>query len=320
MKRTSVISLLGLLCLLAFALFASQSRADSTLKAWKDDSSLGLENDRLYVHGLAETGNYRWFFDYLVFKDTGTTWYQPWGELAILVHPNFQWKGTITTDFEVNAFTEADKAYLKYSITSGNLREELTYTIYAGEPYIYATLSLTNIGPVTENTYAGVQFTTWIAGDHANDFFYVPGHGQGQFTGIGNVNFPDATETWIAEWDQNKGEGCGMLSTKGFTPSNMITEDFGIGEGFKFTGDNFALPPGQSSETCDCYFYFFTGTGWQKTKAFYDSLSLPPTQPVGGEWVPIDRVRLLVPWISLISTATIASSFVVFKRIKKRQN
>jgi len=167
----------------------------------------------------------------------------------MLVYPNFQWKTVSTTDFEVNAFTETDKAYLQYSITSGNLKEELTYTIYPGEPYVYLTLSVMNVGSGTENTYAGIQFTTWIAGDHANDYFYVPGHGQGQFSGIGNVNFPDATETWIAEWDQNKGEGCGMLSTKSFTPSNMITEDFGIGEGFKFISDNFDLAPGQTSAT-----------------------------------------------------------------------
>lgn len=245
-----------------------------SVRAWKDETSLGLENDHLLLHGSAVTGNYLWFFDYLTFKDTGTKWYQPWGELAILVYPNFQWKGTVTTDFEVNAFTDADKAYLKYSITSGNLREELTYTIYPGESYIYATLSLTNIGSVTENTYAGVQFTTWIAGDHANDYFYVPGVGQGQFTGVGNVNFPDANETWIAEWDQNKGEGCGMLSTKGFNPNNMITEDFGIGEGFKFISDSFDLAPGQSSAVYDCYLYFFTGTGWQKTKDFYNTLGV----------------------------------------------
>ena len=122
------------------------ARAQTFARAWKDDSSLGLENDRLYLHGLAATGNYRWFFDYLVFKDTGTKWYQPWGELAILVYPNFQPNYVSTTDFEVNAFTEADKAYLEYSITSGNLKEELTYTIYPGEPYILVTLSVTNVG------------------------------------------------------------------------------------------------------------------------------------------------------------------------------
>ena len=251
-----------------------QADAGSFVRAWKDVGSIGLENDRLLIHGLSSTGNYRWFFDYLIFKDTGTMWYQPWGELAMLVYPNFQWNGVSTSDFEVNAYTETDKAYLRYSITSGNLREELTYTIFAGKPYVYLTLFMTNIGSVTENTYAGAQFTTWIAGDHANDYFYIPGHGQGQFNGIGNVNFPDATETCVAMWDQNKGEGCGMLSTNGFVPSNMISEDFGIGEGFKFISDSFTLAPGQSSATYNCYYYFFVGTGSQQTQDFYD-LSAP---------------------------------------------
>lgn len=41
-------------------------------RAWKDGASLGLENDRLYLHGSAVTGNYLWFFDYLIFKMSNT--------------------------------------------------------------------------------------------------------------------------------------------------------------------------------------------------------------------------------------------------------
>lgn len=269
MKRILAAIVIGFLCFSMLPLLAPQTRADTTLRAWKDSSSLGLENDRLYLHGLAATGNFYWFFDYLVFKDTGTVWYQPWGELAIIVYPNYlAWY--LSSTYEIHAFTEADRAYLTYSITRDNLREDITYTVYAGEPYINITFSTTNIGSSVKSTYVGAQFTTWIVGDHENDYFYVPGHGQGQFTGVGNVNFPDATETWVAMWDQSKSEGCGMLSTKGFTPINMITEDFGIGEGFKFISDNFELAPGQSLQTFDCYLYFFTGTGWQKTKDFYD--------------------------------------------------
>jgi len=272
-----------------YARTAEEIRADASLvRAWKDSASLGLENDHLLLHGLAATGNYRWFFDYLVFKDTGTKWYQPWGELAMLVYPNFQWNGVSTTNFEVNAFTEADKAYLQYSITSGNLKEELTYTIYPGQPYVYVTLSVTNIGSVVENTHAGVQFTTWIAGDYANDYYYVPGYAQGEFTGSsGYIHFTGATDNWAAEWDQNKEEGCGILSTKGFTPSNIVSEDFGNGEGFELISNNFSLAPGQSSATYDCYYYFFTGTGWQKTKSFYESaraLEVPYQNQGDANW------------------------------------
>jgi len=41
---------------------------------------------------------------------------------------------------------------------------------------------------------------------------------------------------------------------------------------------------------------------------------------VGGEWVPIDRLQMPVPWISLAVTMTMAASFIGVKRIKKRQD
>jgi hypothetical protein len=64
-----------------------------------------------------------------------------------------------------------------------------------------------------------------------------------------------------------------MLSTEGFEPSNMITEDFGIGEGFKFISDNFDLAPSQTSLTYDCYLYFFKGTGSDQASVFYDRIT-----------------------------------------------
>jgi len=42
--------------------------------------------------------------------------------------------------------------------------------------------------------------------------------------------------------------------------------------------------------------------------------------PVGGEWIPIDKLQLVTPWIGLISTVVAAVSFVFGKRIKKLQN
>jgi len=48
---------------------------------------------------------------------------------------------------------------------------------------------------------------------------------------------------------------------------------------------------------------------------------IPRAQPVGGEWVPIGRVQLLIPWVGSVSlTLAIAASFVLVKRRKKRQN
>ena len=46
---------------------------------------------------------------------------------------------------------------------------------------------------------------------------------------------------------------------------------------------------------------------------------LPPP-PVGGEWVPIDKVQLLATWMSMALTLAIALSFVCFKLVKKREN
>jgi len=259
---------------------ANEEFTPEIVRAWKDDTSVGLENDRLLLHGSAVAGNYLWFFDYLIFKETGTMWYQPWDELAIIVYPIGSLGPWVTDpNYEINAFTEADKAYLTYSITSGNLRQDVTYTVYRCKPYIYISSFLTNIGSTIESTSVGVQFTTWIAGDYANDYYYVPGYGERQFTGTTkNTYYPDATEMWVAEWDQSKGEGAGILSTQGFEPSDIMSIDWGgaTGEGFRFTSDRFDLAPSHTSQTYDCYLYFFTGTGWQKIKDFYDSIYQPP--------------------------------------------
>jgi hypothetical protein len=45
----------------------------------------------------------------------------------------------------------------------------------------------------------------------------------------------------------------------------------------------------------------------------------PP--PVGGEWVPVNAIQMLVQLVSsIVATSAIVASFVGFKRIKKRQN
>jgi uncharacterized repeat protein (TIGR02543 family) len=42
--------------------------------------------------------------------------------------------------------------------------------------------------------------------------------------------------------------------------------------------------------------------------------------PVGGEWVPIDKLRLLAPWITLISLMTVLTMSFVYVSRKRRQN
>jgi uncharacterized repeat protein (TIGR01451 family) len=49
----------------------------------------------------------------------------------------------------------------------------------------------------------------------------------------------------------------------------------------------------------------------------------PPPQPaaVGGEWVPMDKLQLIVPWMEGFAlTIALAASFVCIKRIKKHQD
>jgi hypothetical protein len=49
-------------------------------------------------------------------------------------------------------------------------------------------------------------------------------------------------------------------------------------------------------------------------------LASPPALPVGGEWIPINKLQLLAPWISLISLMTMLATSFVFARRKRRQN
>jgi hypothetical protein len=47
----------------------------------------------------------------------------------------------------------------------------------------------------------------------------------------------------------------------------------------------------------------------------------PVTAPVGGEWVPTDNLRLMLPWISSLALlATVTATFVYVERRKKKQN
>jgi hypothetical protein len=44
-------------------------------------------------------------------------------------------------------------------------------------------------------------------------------------------------------------------------------------------------------------------------------------QPVGGEWVPINTIQMLVQLVgSIVAMSALAASFVGFKRIKRKQN
>jgi parallel beta-helix repeat protein len=61
---------------------------------------------------------------------------------------------------------------------------------------------------------------------------------------------------------------------------------------------------------------YLHGTTWT---GVYVQVS-PPALPVGGEWVPIDRLQLLTQWISLLSMMTVLTMSFVYVRRKKRQS
>ena len=71
------------------------------------------------------------------------------------------------------------------------------------------------------------------------------------------------------------------------------------------------LEDGDTSRTKTNYLHGTTWTG----------VYVQTTPPVGGQWAPIDTVKLLSPWITLASLAMVAlTSFVYIKHKKKQQN
>jgi parallel beta-helix repeat protein len=61
---------------------------------------------------------------------------------------------------------------------------------------------------------------------------------------------------------------------------------------------------------------YLHGTTWTGVYV----LTSPPTPPVGGEWVPINKLQLLAPYISLISLMAILTTGFVYVRRKRQQN
>jgi Tol biopolymer transport system component len=264
--------------------------------AWKDDSSFGLENEHLLLHGVRKANIYDWWWDYLVFKDTGTKWWLPWGEFHFSFGRGAYHALKGGGWYEIKARCEPDKAYITYSVIdefARSIRFDTVYTIYSEKSYIYAETKVTNLGSQSVTVSLSAGLLTYIAGDKYNDYYYVPGYGQRQFTGeTRNIYYDHATEKWVAMWDQSKKEGVGILTTKGFPPESIRSYDWwGIclcGEGLQFGPINVELDPGETSTIYNVYLYFFTGVGHEMVKAFYDSVNLtsvpeePEQQPPPG--------------------------------------
>jgi len=273
------LSIIFLITLSMFAMLSPKVTATPGLRAWKDETSFGLENEHLLLHGGYNTYGGKTWFDYLIFKDTGTKWTSPWDDIFNLYSPSIYSANKATV--QVAAFNGSTEAKLTYSADipaspwpHPPVHVELEIVIRE-DSYIYWTVQIRNIGTTEDVIPIGLTLYTFIAGDTANDYYYVPGHGQGQFIGTQqNINY-DPSESWVAVWDEAKQEGCGIVTTQGFSDLNVQISDWydltAVPEMVHF-GENITLHPEETSRTYNCYYYFFTGTGWQKTKAFYDAV------------------------------------------------
>jgi len=297
MKR--ILTALALLAATFLAVPAFTSASSQTPMAWKDSTSFGLENSHLRLQGSFSHYNHGipWFTS-LLFKDTGTTWTSPWEDIFALDSPNV-YLDLVANSIHVEAFNDTNDARITYSanVSSQPIHLELTIII-TDDSYVYWTAQITNNEPTRRTIGISMELYTFIAGDTANDFYYVPGHGQGQYTGAqGNIEYYP-NQSWVAVWDQSKSEGCGIINTKGFATSHVWISDLyaqtAVSEMVHFNG-NVTLDPGQTSQVFDQYLYFFTGTGWQKTKAFYDSMA-------------VNRVALM-PSTGFASTTVSGSGF-----------
>lgn len=285
MKKILPAAMISLLLLSTFSMFQPYVKATTFPHAWKDDTTFGLENEHLLLHGADKAYKYEWFWDYIRFKDTGTTWMLPWGELRGFILGKYAYAAIREGGwYTIEAFSEPDRAYIKYTTVDGsNIRYDATYTIYKEEPYLYAEMQVTNLDSESVSlTYneLGTGLTTYIAGDKYNDYYYIPGVGQRQFTGTTKWTYYDATELWVAMWDADKKEGVGMVSTEGYWAKDIQSYDWwGLclcGEGIRFRTPVLELEPGETSQEYNLYLYFYTfspsESPWTKVKNFYDSV------------------------------------------------
>jgi PKD repeat protein len=81
------------------------------------------------------------------------------------------------------------------------------------------------------------------------------------------------------------------------------------------------LEDGDTNRIKTIYLHGTTWTGVYVLAPQPSPTPQPSPPPVGGEWVPIDRFRLLAPWISSVSLVIVlVASFVYVKHKKKQQN
>jgi hypothetical protein len=258
--------------------------------AWKNNTTFGIENSHLkfvgdYKHYAYPTPINPIWWEYIYFKDTATNWTNRWGD-TVAVDPSPLWadKNSVV----VQAINQTDKAIvlLIFSMTNsyGKLLCKVSFEL-GSEAYIRITASVTNLGTSANSYTVRMGLYTYIAGDTLNDYFYVPGVGQGRYTGAQkDLDFKNYAEPWIAVWDSNKNQGAGVVFTKGFKlGDNVHIHDWYsltlVAQGAWVGYVNKNINAGETSENYECYIYFFSGTGYEKVSSFYRELKVTRTNP-----------------------------------------
>jgi len=258
--------------------------AQNTVRAWKDDSSFGLENEHLLVTGAKVAYIYDWGWNSVTFKDTGTVWKLPWNELSAGATIGLGINGKDAESHSIQAVTEPDKAYINYEVVADDLKWDQTYTILPGEPYIREEVIITSLTSANKSFELVAGYISYIAGDLDNDHYFIPSFLEGNFVGNSQDRvYSPADEGWIALWDSTRKEGVGIV-----IPDKVLSyrtyDWFGVclcGEGATMTLERIQLAPFAMTRSYEMYLYFYVGIGSSKVKEFYDAVrKLPYITPI----------------------------------------
>lgn len=224
-----------------------------TVRAWKDATSFGLENEHILLHGSQAAG---WDWVYLVLRDTGTQWGPlPSGKLQLRAHPGAEGADA----FDIVAGSRPDLAYILYSATYGDLTYRTLYILLAGQPFLFMRTWAENSGATATGADLNVQLLTLLGGDLANDRYYVPGQGAGSYTGTGGRTcFSSVTAPFLMAGDQYKGEAAALVRLQAYPGQSCVyDEPFGSGIGFEDTP--LTVEPGHQSAPTDVLLVLLSG-------------------------------------------------------------
>jgi hypothetical protein len=224
---------------------------------------------------------------------------------------------TGTADFQVS--TDNGVTWMKFGVTktlAGGVATSDSYTpmaagtyyfraVYSGDSN-YAGETSTNeekltVDPATPGVITELSTSSITLGHSITDKVTVTGLGNGFPAPTGTADFQVSTNngvTW-AKFGATKNLVSGSATSDSYTPMAAGTYYFRA----VYSGDS----------------NYASKTSTNEEKLTVSVAPPPPSPPVGGEWVPINRSALLVPWISLASLMTIVTVSFVYVERKKRQ-